>query len=450
MYLGLHTGQVFFGNIGSKDRLDFTIVGPAVNETSRIATMCRSVDQPLLVSHRFADCLGDAGPGLVSVGRFALRGVGARRTSTRSIRHGPDWHAACCSGENTFGGSDERFGRPQQGAGWRGDRAGADPEPRRGHARGSGAQTDRICALVGKARRNMATMDLVVFPEYALHGLSMDTNPAIMCRLDGPEVEKFRHACVANDIWGCFSIMELNPYGNPFNSGLIIDNKGEIKLYYRKMHPWVPVEPWEPGDLGIPVCDGPNGSRIALIICHDGMFPEMAREAAYKGGNVMLRTAGYTAPIRQSWHFTNQSNAFCNLMYTASVCLAGSDGSFNSMGEGMIVNYDGTPLVTGTGIPDEIITGEVRPDLCDEARTHWGVENNIYQFGHRGYVAVKGGARDCPYTYMHDLAAGKYALPWEKSVKVTDGTSCGFAPPTRDFRPVPSTLPAKGTKQAAE
>jgi adenylate cyclase len=77
IYLGLHTGQVFFGNIGSKDRLDFTIVGPAVNETSRIATMCRSVDQPLLVSQRFADCLGDAGPGLASVGRFALRGVGA-------------------------------------------------------------------------------------------------------------------------------------------------------------------------------------------------------------------------------------------------------------------------------------------------------------------------------------------------------------------------------------
>ena len=156
------------------------------------------------------------------------------------------------------------------------------------------------------------------------------------------------------------------------------------------------------------------------------MFPEMARESAYKGANIMIRTAGYTAPIRQSWHFTNQSNAFCNLMYTASVCLAGSDGSFNSMGEGMIVNYDGTPLVTGNGIPDEIITGEVRPRQCDEARIHWGVENNIYQFGHRGYVAVKGGARDCPYTYMHDLAAGKYELPWEKQVKVTDGTSCGF------------------------
>jgi formamidase len=78
----------------------------------------------------------------------------------------------------------------------------------------------------------------------------------------------------------------------------------------------------------------------------------------------------------------------------------------------------------------------VRPRLCDEARVCWGVENNIYQFGHRGYVAVKGGAQDCPYTFMQDMVAGQYRLPWEAEVKVTDGTSCGFAPPARTYSPV--------------
>lgn len=294
-------------------------------------------------------------------------------------------------------------------------------------------QCARICELIGKARRNLATMDLVVFPEYALHGLSMDMNPEIMCRLDGPEVAAFRRACREHEIWGCFSIMEHNPHGNPYNSGLIIDAEGELKLYYRKLHPWVPVEPWEPGDVGIPVCDGPNGSKLALIICHDGMFPEMARECAYKGAEIMLRTAGYTAPIRQAWHFTNQANAFCNLMVTASVCMCGSDGSFDSMGEAMIVNFDGTPLAQGGGRPDEIVSAEVRPDLVREARQHWSVENNIYQFGHRGYVAVASGARDCPYTYMRDLLAGQYRLPWEDEVVHTDGTSCGFPAPTREY-----------------
>ncbi|MFZ2102445.1 MAG: nitrilase-related carbon-nitrogen hydrolase, partial [Oricola sp.] len=109
------------------------------------------------------------------------------------------------------------------------------------------AQTEKIVAMVGKARRNMATMDLVVFPEYALHGLSMDTNPAIMCSLEGPEVAAFKKACKDNSIWGCFSIMEHNPGGMPYNSGIVIDDQGELKLYYRKLHPWVPVEPWEPG-----------------------------------------------------------------------------------------------------------------------------------------------------------------------------------------------------------
>jgi formamidase len=120
-------------------------------------------------------------------------------------------------------------------------------------------------------------------------------------------------------------------------------------------------------------------------------------------------------------------------MYTANVCMAGTDGSFNSMGEGMIVNYDGTPIATGNGTPDEIITAEVRPKLADEARRLWGVENNIYQFAHRGYVAVKGGAQDCPYTYMQDLVKGRYRLKWEDDVEVVDGTNFGFPPPNRTY-----------------
>jgi adenylate cyclase len=75
MYAGLHIGEVFFGNVGSANRLDFTVVGPAVNETSRIADLCRSADQPMLVSAAFAAAAGGAAAKLVSVGRYALRGV---------------------------------------------------------------------------------------------------------------------------------------------------------------------------------------------------------------------------------------------------------------------------------------------------------------------------------------------------------------------------------------
>ena len=89
MYLGLHVGGVFYGNIGSKERLDFTVVGPAVNEVSRIAGLCRSVDQRLLVSSAFAAALGEPQKLLVSVGRYALRGV-ARAQDLFTLESGAD------------------------------------------------------------------------------------------------------------------------------------------------------------------------------------------------------------------------------------------------------------------------------------------------------------------------------------------------------------------------
>jgi adenylate cyclase len=74
--LGLHIGDVFYGNIGSATRLDFTVVGPAVNEVSRIVALCRSVDRDNLFSSDFFAATPEPERSrLVSVGRFALRGV---------------------------------------------------------------------------------------------------------------------------------------------------------------------------------------------------------------------------------------------------------------------------------------------------------------------------------------------------------------------------------------
>ena len=75
IYLGLHLGEVLYGNVGSLERLDFTVVGPAVNEVSRIEGLCRNLDQRVLVSSDFAAGAPAARPRLVSLGRYALRGV---------------------------------------------------------------------------------------------------------------------------------------------------------------------------------------------------------------------------------------------------------------------------------------------------------------------------------------------------------------------------------------
>ena len=73
--VALHLGEVLYGNIGASERLDFTVVGSAVNEASRIEGMCRPLQRKVLVSEAFHEAAVSCGARLVSVGVHALRGI---------------------------------------------------------------------------------------------------------------------------------------------------------------------------------------------------------------------------------------------------------------------------------------------------------------------------------------------------------------------------------------
>ncbi len=73
--LALHAGEILYGNIGAENRLDFTVIGPAVNQAARIAGMHRSLGQRILISDDVARAAQPCGQDLISVGRYMLRGV---------------------------------------------------------------------------------------------------------------------------------------------------------------------------------------------------------------------------------------------------------------------------------------------------------------------------------------------------------------------------------------
>jgi adenylate cyclase len=72
--LALHLGEVLYGNVGAVDRLDFTVIGPAVNEVSRIEVLCEPLGRKVLVSAELAAASGDPGR-LEPLGPQTLRGV---------------------------------------------------------------------------------------------------------------------------------------------------------------------------------------------------------------------------------------------------------------------------------------------------------------------------------------------------------------------------------------
>jgi adenylate cyclase len=72
--LALHLGEVLYGNVGAVDRLDFTVIGPAVNEVARIETLCESLARRVLVSAEFAAAIHNKAR-LEPLGAHLLRGV---------------------------------------------------------------------------------------------------------------------------------------------------------------------------------------------------------------------------------------------------------------------------------------------------------------------------------------------------------------------------------------
>jgi adenylate cyclase len=75
MGVGLHLGEVMYGNVGARDRLDFTVISSSVNEAARLESLCKPLATPLVLSDRFAAAAGPEG--LVDLGLQALKGVRA-------------------------------------------------------------------------------------------------------------------------------------------------------------------------------------------------------------------------------------------------------------------------------------------------------------------------------------------------------------------------------------
>ncbi|MET3174215.1 UNVERIFIED_ORG: putative amidohydrolase [Arthrobacter sp. UYCu721] len=233
---------------------------------------------------------------------------------------------------------------------------------------------------------------LLVFPELHLFGDgSPDRQRSEALRaaaepLDGPRMEGLADLARELGVWLVpGSLCETGPVGELFNTQVVLSPSGELAGSYRKIFPWRPHEPYEPGDQFV-VVDLDGAGRVGLNICYDAWFPEATRQLAWMGADVILNVVKTTTPDRALELVLARANAIVNQVFVVSVNCGGPTGE----GRSIIVDPEGAVIAEAPDAAPTLLAADLDLGAVDRVRAEGtaGVTRMWSQF-HPGEPAIK-------------------------------------------------------------
>jgi predicted amidohydrolase len=225
--------------------------------------------------------------------------------------------------------------------------------------------------LVEEAVRQGA--ELVVLPECMDTGYLFDS--ADHCRAlaervpDGAFVSAMAALARKHAIFIASGITEWDSArGRIFNSGIMLDRKGEVAIHYHKQFLATHDQNWFSfGERGCPVVDTDLG-RIGLLICFDGRIPEIARSLALQGAEIIVDMANFFAMDQaEMW---GPARAYENGVWLVAATKAGYERSIYYPGGSMIVDPKGRVVARMPYDRHGVVVADVIPD--------WAHDKSVY------------------------------------------------------------------------
>jgi predicted amidohydrolase len=232
--------------------------------------------------------------------------------------------------------------------------------------------------VLSQMRRYMADaaargVDLLVFPENVMHSRKLDASglKLIAEPVDGAFESGVAAAAREFGLWVVFTMAEARTDGTaPYNTAVVVDAAGELRGAYRKCHLYDAhgereSDRMSAGDAFCAPIDSPVG-KLGLCICYDLRFPEISRELALAGAQVVLYpTAWHDGPEKtEHWRTLLRARAIENECFVAGACRAGE----GYVGASLVADPLGRVIASVAGNDEALVVCDIDTDAIERAR----------------------------------------------------------------------------------
>jgi predicted amidohydrolase len=212
---------------------------------------------------------------------------------------------------------------------------------------------------------------LVAYPELHLFGVGTgpDADAALAEAaepLTGPRVKALGELAGDLGVWLLpGTLCEADPAapGAVFNTAVAFSPHGELVARYRKVFPWRPYEIFTPGERFV-VFDVPAVGRLGFSICYDSWFPEVARQLAWLGAEVIVNPTQTTTSDRAQELVLARAHAIVNQVFVVSVNAAAPLG----VGRSLVVDPEGRVRVAADDPSPAVLTDVLDLDEVTRVR----------------------------------------------------------------------------------